>query len=115
MTDAQALYGAIAVISACVVFIVRAVLAAKKPELVGEFDKYKAYALIAAKFVEDKIDDNYGTEDEASKVASSLHKLDMYLKKFTEIVKAEENALPSDKLIDMAKGWSVELSDRASK
>jgi len=116
VTDAQALYGAIAVISACAIFIARAILAAKKgAEIVAEFDKYKAYAVIAAKYVEEKIADDYGTGEDDSKVAKSLHKLDIYLKKFVELVKEKENTLPTKELIDRAKAWSVELADRVGK
>jgi len=116
MSDAQALYGAIAVISACVVFIARAIIAAKSgAEVVAKFDKYKVYALLAAKWVEAQVPDDYGTEEDASKVAKGVHKLDMYLKKFTELVGEKENTMPTGELIDMAKAWSIELSDRVGK
>jgi len=113
MSDDQTLYGAIAVISACIVFIVRAVLAAKKgAEVVATFDKYKSYALLAAKWAEATIPDTYGTDADAGNVKKSLAKLDVYLKKFTELVKENENTLPNADLIDMAKAWSVELAKR---
>ena len=115
MSDDQTLYGAIAVVVACVVYLTRFILTLKKPESVAAFDKYKAYAVIAAKYVEAKIDDDYGTAEDATGTAKSLHKLDLYLKKFTELVKENENALPTAQLIDMAKAWSVELAERLKK
>ena len=114
MSDTEALYGAIAVIVACVVYIVRFILTVKKPDAVAAFDKYKAYAVMAAKYVEAKVDDDYGTAGDATGVAKALHKLDVYLKKFNELVKDNENEIPSAELIDMAKVWSVELANRVT-
>jgi hypothetical protein len=82
---------------------------------VAAFDKYKAYAVIASKFVEAKIPDDYGTTSDATGTEKSLHKLDLYLQKFVELVKENENALPTEQLIDMAKAWSVELAERLKK
>lgn len=116
MSDDQTLYGAIAVVTACVVYIVRFVLNLKKgAEAVASFDKYKAYAVIAAKYVEAKIDDDYGTAEDATGTAKSLHKLDLYLKKFADLVKENENTLPTAELIDLAKAWSVELAAKFTK
>jgi hypothetical protein len=111
MSDDQTLYGAIAVVTACIVFIVRAVLAAKSGvEAVAVFDKYKSYALLAAKWTEATIPDTIGSDADAGGVKKSLAKLDVYLKKFTELVKENENTLPNTDLINMAKAWSVELA-----
>lgn len=116
MSDAQALYGAIAVISACVVFIARAVIAAKKGvEAVEKFDEYKPYALLAAKWVENRVPDDYGVAEDATKVAKGLHKLDLYLKKFTEIVRDNVDVAPTKELVDRARAWSVELAERVGK
>ena len=115
MSDDQALYGAAAVIVACIVYIVRFILVLKKPDAVGSFDKYKAYAIIAAKYVEAKIADDYGTKEDATGTAKSLHKLDTYLKKFTQLVQEGENTVPNADLLDMAKVWSVELAERLQK
>ncbi len=115
MSDDQTMYGTVAVIVACVVYLVRFILTLRNPAGVVVFDKYKAYAVMAAKYVEYKIDDDYGTAEDAPSTAKSLHKLDMYLKKFTELVKENENAIPSAQLIDMAKVWSVELAERLKK
>lgn len=115
MSDDQTLYGAIAVVVACVVYIVRFVLSLKKPGSIAGFDKYKAYAVMAANYVEAKIPDDYGKTSEATGMEKSLHKLDLYLKTFTQLVKENENALPTPQLIDMAKAWSVELAERLKK
>ena len=116
MSDPQALMGAIAVVVVCLTVIVRMILVYKgKMDLVGKFDKFKPYAIMAAKWVEAKVPDDYGANEEDSKTAKAAHKLDMFLKKFLELSEKFGGEKPTEELKEEAMKWSVELADRVGK
>jgi hypothetical protein len=113
MTDAQAMMGAAAVIAVCLAFVVRAILAYKgKTELVGKFDHYKPFAVMAAKRVEKQVPDDFGKGAEDPAYAKAAHKLDLFLKKFVEVVEKVDGTSPNDDLKKEAMKWSVELARR---
>ena len=116
MTDVQAFYGAIALVVLAIVYIIRVVLEYKgKFEDAKNLEKYKTYAVMAAKKVEGLIPDDYGAGSSDPTVAKAAHKLDLFLKYFSDNVKTFEGENVTEKLIDKAKEWSVELADRVSK
>jgi len=78
---------------------------------VEKYAEYKPYAMMAAKKVEEMIDDELGTDKDASTVMKSLRKLDDYLKIFTSLVIASDSPNPTPELLAMAKAWSVELAE----
>ena len=114
MDKYEIIVGAAAVICACAVYVARAVLVyLGKMSLVGKFDSYKPYAVMAAHWVEKQIPDDYGAGESDPKIAKGLHKFDMYLKKFSELVTVMEGENPNPALIEEAKKWSAELAKQA--
>lgn len=73
------------------------------------YAEYKPYALMAAKWVEETIEDELPAD--ANKLTKSLHKLDMFLKKFNDIVQSQEGVSPSAGLMAAVKEWSIDLAD----
>jgi len=76
-----------------------------------KYAEYKPYAMMAAQRVEEWIDDDLGTDPNASKLTKSIRKLDEYLKIFNSIVIASDSPNPTPELLAMAKAWSVELAE----
>lgn len=114
METSHIIVGASAVITACVLYVARAVLVyLGKSSIVGKYDAYKPYAVMAANWVEGQIPDDYGTGEADSKIAKGLHKLDQYLKKFADLVKIMEGNDPNPELIEEAKKWATELAKQA--
>jgi len=104
---------AIGVVVACALYVARVVLAYYKVEgAVRAFDKYKPFAVMAAKWVESQVPNDYGVNTSDPSTARALHKLDLFLQKFNEIVKIQEGAEPSKLLQHEAMNWSVELAER---
>jgi len=116
MSNEQALMGAIAVIVVCLIFAVRSLLIYKgKLDLVGKFDHYKPFAIIAAKWVEKNVPDDYGKGQEDPKTARALHKLDVFLKKFIDMTEKATGVKPTEELKKEAMKWSAELAERVTK
>jgi len=113
LSNGTILYAAIGVTVACMLFVTRTILSHfGKDKLIKSFDKYKPYAIMASKWVEKNIPDNYGAESGDPTTARAIHKLDTFLKKFTEIVRITEGIDPTDALKNEAMNWSVELAER---
>ena len=89
--------------------------AINRPKYLAGFNKVEAYATLAAKWVEEKIPDDYGKDDEAPKYAKAAHKLDQFLKKFMETYEKFEGKKPTEAMIDEAKSLSVDLAERVGK
>lgn len=103
------------IIAACALIITRAVLAYYgKAKAVASFDQYKPFAIAAAKYVEEKVPDDYGAEAEDTATARAVHKLDLFLKKFSETVEKFDGKAPNEALKTEAMKWSVELAERLS-
>jgi len=103
----------VAIIGACIMIVTRALLAyLGKSEAVKKFDHYKPFAIAAAKWVEEKVPDDYGADAEDTATARAVHKLDMFLAKFNETVVKFDGKEPSEELKREAMKWSVELAER---
>ena len=116
MSDVQSMMGAIAVIVVCSLFVIRAILVYKgNTKLFGKFDKYFPFAVIAAKWVEEKVPDDFGSNEEDKSVAKSVHKLDLFLKKFLELTEKHTGMPATEELKAEAMKWSAILADRMKK
>ena len=106
--------GAAAIVSALIFIIygrVSSLVDSSTVSAIEKYAKYKPYALIAAKRVEEWIDDEKGVSANASATEKSLHKLDMYLETFINIVNNTEGKAPTQAIIDAAKVWSIDLAE----
>jgi len=113
MEDVQAFWGAVGVAVACGLFIGRYVLAYfDRKSMVKAYDAYRPYAIMAARWVENQVPDDYGTDENDSSIAKATHKLDMFLKKFSQIVAVQEGEAVDENLRREAMAWSVELAER---
>lgn len=105
---------ALAIVTAVVFFAygkLSALTSSKTVAKIEDYAKYKPYALIAAKRVEEWIDDEMGVSPNASATEKSLHKLDMYLETFINIVTDADGTAPAVAVVDAAKEWSIELAE----
>lgn len=113
MSDNEALVGAVAVTVVALAFVVRSILSYKgKFDAVAKFDHYLPFAVMAAKWVETQVPDNFGAGTDDPKTARAAHKLDMFLKKFMETVEKQTGDKPTEELKKEAMRWSVELAER---
>jgi hypothetical protein len=78
---------------------------------VEKYAKYKPYALIAAKRVEEWARELGSINPNASTTEKSMQKLSMYLSTFNTIVQDAEKTSPTAAVIDAAKEWSIELAE----
>jgi len=116
MDNAELMAYAIAAVAVCMVIITKAVLSYMgKQKAVDKINKYFPYAVMAAKYVEKNVPDDYGTNDEDSTTAKAAHKLDLFLKKFVENVEKFTGAKANDELKAAAAKWSVELAEKVGK
>lgn len=72
------------------------------------------YAIMAAKWVERAVPDDYGNNAEDPWTVKSLHKLDLFLKKFTELCEKMESIPIDDALRSEAVKWTATLAGRLS-
>lgn len=116
MNTEQIIAGAVAVVVVCAIIITRAILVRLgKGDAVANMDKYLPYAVMAAKYVEEKIPDNYGAGAEDPTTAKAAHKLDLFLRKFSENVEKFTGDKATEEMIDAAKGWAATLAERVGK
>lgn len=113
LDDPMTLYALIGLVVACLLWVARSVLIYFNKA--DKFLKYYPFAVMAAKWVENNIPDEYGSHDADPVYAKAAHKLDVFLRKFVEYVKIFEGEKANQKLIDKAKEWSVKLADRVGK
>lgn len=116
MGTEELVISAAAIIVFCVLLVAQSVLAYMgKIKAVQAFKKYKPYAVMAAKWVEETIPDEFGANEEDSKTARAAHKVDMFTKKFLENVEKYTGDKTTKALQAEAMEWSVELAERLSK
>lgn len=115
MEDSDMLWTLVAVIFGAVLYVARSIALHYGSAVLQErMAKYLPYAMMAAKWVEEKVPDDYGAGTDDPKTAKALHKLDLFLKKFNEIVTAAEGKAPNEALKAEAMKWSTELAARLS-
>jgi len=113
MQDQVVLFGAISIALVALSFLIRTLLIWKgQNEIVNKFDHYLPFAIAAAKWVEATVPDDFGADAEDSATTRAVHKLDLFLKKFTETVQRFDGKEPSEELKKEAMRWSVELAER---
>ncbi len=115
MNGTELIYGAIAATAFALGVISRVIIAWRSGAVAAEkFDTYKSYAIIAAKWVERIVPDDYGASAEDSTTTKSLHKLDLFLRKYTELLAKCEGVSVNDALRSEAVRWSATLAGRVS-
>ena len=113
MSSEQILFGCLGVIVACAVLATRGLLAYfGRFKLVDKFDHYFPYAVMAAKWVERNVPDDFGAGADDPKLKNAAHKLDLFLKKCIELVETQTGEKPSETLKREAMKWSVALAER---
>ena len=113
MDNIEIICYAAATVTGCVLYITYKLMGYfGKTKLVESFDKYKPYAIIASKWTEKNVPDTFGADAKDPAIARSVHKLDVFLKKFNEIVSIHESENPNEKLIEEARKWSIELAEK---
>lgn len=77
--------------------------------------QYLPYAVMAAKYVERIIPDDFGTAESDPPTARAAHKLDLFLAKFCEILRDERGVIATDELKALAATWSVQLAQQVQE
>lgn len=95
--------GLAAVIVVCVSIVVKAL----KP---SQYAKYEPYIRMAFAWVEKTIPDDYGADEEDPAYAKMAHKVDVFAKKFTEILKTFTGVDATPAMIEYAKKLASELA-----
>ena len=90
-----ALYMIVAVLLAALWVIARAVLPDK-------MSKYDAYVLMAFNWVEKSVDDDYGSSTEDPAYEKMIHKVDLFCKRFPELVSKFEGEMATKELMNYA-------------
>lgn len=114
--ETEIMYGALGTIVACVIYVSKVILSyLKKDGIVKGYETYKPYAIMASKWAEKQVPDDYGADSEDPATARAIHKLDVFLKKFNDVVTIQDGVEPSQGLKDEALKWSVELAKQIKK
>ena len=92
-----------AVIIVCALIVAKALAPSK-------FTKYDAYIRMAFAWVEKAVPDDFGADEEDPSYAKMVHKVDLFVKKFNEVLKTftGEDATPA--MIEYAKKLASELA-----
>lgn len=106
------LYELIAIVCACAMFITLTILAKYKPSIEVKFLEYMRPAMLAFKWVEANVSDEYGANEDDPKFAKAIHKGDLFLKKFTEFCDILEKPKPTTELIAHAEALAVKLAEK---
>jgi F0F1-type ATP synthase membrane subunit a len=99
----------VSVFSLAAVVLVCAYIVAKalKPDVVS---KYDAYVLMAFSWVEKQVPDDFGADEEDPAYAKMIHKVDLFVKKFTELLKTFTGVDATPAMIEYAKKLAAELA-----
>ncbi|MCK5020228.1 MAG: hypothetical protein KAS32_24530 [Candidatus Peribacteraceae bacterium] len=114
--DTNVLYGVIAVIVFCVSYVALQVVGYfKGQKTIAKLQRFKPYAVSAAKWVEKQVPDDYGKGKDSPQYAKAAHKLDLFLREFNALITRAEGVPMNQILKEEAIKWSVELADRLGK
>jgi hypothetical protein len=99
----------LSVLSLAAVILAAAYIVAKavKPDL---FSKYDAYVRMAFSWVEKQVPDDFGADEDDPAYAKMVHKVDLFAKKFTEILKEFTGVDATKAMIEYAKKLAAQLA-----
>lgn len=113
--DDQIVQAAVSVIAACALFIARTLIRHYRGEAAARaFKKYEGIAVAAAKWAEERIPDDIGTDKDDPKWEKYFHRTDAYLQKFVEYHQRMTGRKPDESLLEEARRFGSEIARRIS-
>jgi hypothetical protein len=104
------LMGLGAIILACAVIVIKALIQAFMPSKMEQFAKYYPVVLMAFAWVEKNIPDDYGAGDKDPAFAKMARKADAFLIKFNQFTKMQGLPEANPKMIEEAKKLASQLA-----
>jgi len=108
----EIIVSAVAVVAVCAIIVTIAVLRRfGKYDIIKKIEGYQGIALKMFESIEKAVPDTYGANTDDPAIAKAAHKLDLFVKKFTDFYKATTGEKPNEVLKSEIKAWAQEWAN----